>query len=251
MCCFYVDLGSKLNAEGEALGGCEFLGSALEAVEQQVKAGSSLAVGAREPAHGFLLTVYLLQVFSFDTISEKTSDQIHFFFAKLNCRLYKKANKSSELVSANRLFGEKSLVFNETYQNISEIVYGAKLWPLNFKVSLNYLGVFLFRFCPSVLLLLCPSLLPSGNALFWVHGTSVEAGGCMGCSSCCLSSPYPQSHPSFSFLTTAGGSILCERTHALCSCRRDTKKCLKALTLLLFFWGSLPSGEARTFQEHH
>ncbi|XP_027634359.1 antithrombin-III [Falco biarmicus] len=75
----------------------------------------------------------LMEVFQFDTISEKTSDQIHFFFAKLNCRLYKKANKSSELVSANRLFGEKSLVFNETYQNISEIVYGAKLWPLNFK----------------------------------------------------------------------------------------------------------------------
>ncbi|XP_025900030.1 antithrombin-III [Nothoprocta perdicaria] len=75
----------------------------------------------------------LMEVFRFDTISEKTSDQIHFFFAKLNCRLYKKANKSSELISANRLFGEKSLVFNETYQNISEIVYGAKLWPLNFK----------------------------------------------------------------------------------------------------------------------
>uniref|UniRef100_A0A8B9QDN0 Antithrombin-III n=1 Tax=Apteryx owenii TaxID=8824 RepID=A0A8B9QDN0_APTOW len=75
----------------------------------------------------------LMEVFRFDTISEKTSDQIHFFFAKLNCRLYKKANKSSELVSANRLFGEKSLVFNDTYQNISEIVYGAKLWPLNFK----------------------------------------------------------------------------------------------------------------------
>ncbi|XP_077188654.1 antithrombin-III [Paroedura picta] len=75
----------------------------------------------------------LMKVFQFDTISEKTSDQIHFFFAKLNCRLYKKANKSSELVSANRLFGEKSLDFNETYQNISEVVYGAKLWPLNFK----------------------------------------------------------------------------------------------------------------------
>uniref|UniRef100_A0A8V0YCY1 Antithrombin-III n=1 Tax=Gallus gallus TaxID=9031 RepID=A0A8V0YCY1_CHICK len=75
----------------------------------------------------------LMEVFQFDTISEKTSDQVHFFFAKLNCRLYKKANKSSELISANRLFGEKSLVFNETYQNISEIVYGAKLWPLNFK----------------------------------------------------------------------------------------------------------------------
>lgn len=78
---------------------------------------------------------WLLQVFKFDTISEKTSDQIHFFFAKLNCRLYRKANKSSELVSANRLFGDKSLTFNETYQNISELVYGAKLQSLDFKVS--------------------------------------------------------------------------------------------------------------------
>ncbi|XP_060630376.2 antithrombin-III [Anolis sagrei] len=75
----------------------------------------------------------LMTVFKFDSISAKTSDQIHFFFAKLNCRLFKKINKSSELVSANRLFGEKSIVFNETYQNISEVVYGAKLWPLNFK----------------------------------------------------------------------------------------------------------------------
>ncbi|XP_037362342.2 antithrombin-III isoform X3 [Talpa occidentalis] len=75
----------------------------------------------------------LMEVFKFDTISEKTSDQIHFFFAKLNCRLYRKANKSSELVSANRLFGDKSLTFNETYQDISEVVYGAKLQPLDFK----------------------------------------------------------------------------------------------------------------------
>ncbi|XP_043941926.1 antithrombin-III [Protopterus annectens] len=75
----------------------------------------------------------IMEVFQFDTIKEKTSDRIHYFFAKLNCRLYKKANKSSELVSANRLFGEKSLVFNETYQNISETTYGAKLMPLNFK----------------------------------------------------------------------------------------------------------------------
>ncbi|KAM9004045.1 antithrombin-III [Sarcophilus harrisii] len=75
----------------------------------------------------------LMEVFKFDTISEKTSDQVHFFFAKLNCRLYRKANKSSELVAANRLFGEKSLIFNETYQDISEVVYGAKLKPLNFK----------------------------------------------------------------------------------------------------------------------
>ncbi|KAI5179895.1 Antithrombin-Iii [Manis pentadactyla] len=75
----------------------------------------------------------LMEVFKFDTISEKTSDQVHFFFAKLNCRLYRKANKSSELVSANRLFGDKSLIFNETYQDISEVVYGAKLQPLDFK----------------------------------------------------------------------------------------------------------------------
>ncbi|XP_008054108.1 antithrombin-III [Carlito syrichta] len=75
----------------------------------------------------------LMEVFKFDTISEKTSDQIHFFFAKLNCRLYRKANKSSKLVAANRLFGDKSLTFNETYQDISELVYGAKLQPLDFK----------------------------------------------------------------------------------------------------------------------
>ncbi|KAF6075856.1 serpin family C member 1 [Phyllostomus discolor] len=66
----------------------------------------------------------LMEVFKFDTISEKTSDQIHFFFAKLNCRLYRKANKSSQLVSANRLFGDKSLTFNETYQRISIVAEG-------------------------------------------------------------------------------------------------------------------------------
>lgn len=75
-----------------------------------------------------------LQVFEFDTIKEKTSDQVHFFFAKLNCRLFRKKDKTTELISANRLFGDKSLVFNETYQNISEMVYGARLMPLNFKV---------------------------------------------------------------------------------------------------------------------
>ncbi|XP_028668333.1 antithrombin-III [Erpetoichthys calabaricus] len=75
----------------------------------------------------------IMQVFQFDSIKEKTSDQIHFFFAKLNCRLYRKANKSSELISANRLFGDKSLTFNDTYQNISEAMYDAKLLPLNFK----------------------------------------------------------------------------------------------------------------------
>ncbi|KAM9848824.1 antithrombin-III [Aulostomus maculatus] len=75
----------------------------------------------------------LMKVFQFDSIKEKTSDQVHFFFAKLNCRLYRKKDETTELISANRLFGEKSLVFNQTYQNISETVYGAKLLPLNFK----------------------------------------------------------------------------------------------------------------------
>ncbi|XP_048394646.1 antithrombin-III [Stegostoma tigrinum] len=75
----------------------------------------------------------LMEVFKFDTITEKTSDQVHYFFAKLNCRLYRKANKSSELVSANRLFGEKSITYNQTFQNISEAVYRAKLIPVNFK----------------------------------------------------------------------------------------------------------------------
>ncbi|XP_071328938.1 antithrombin-III [Trachinotus anak] len=75
----------------------------------------------------------IMKVFEFDTIKEKTSDQVHFFFAKLNCRLFRKKDETTELVSANRLFGDKSLVFNETYQNISERVYGAKLLPLNFK----------------------------------------------------------------------------------------------------------------------
>ncbi|XP_037618839.1 antithrombin-III-like [Sebastes umbrosus] len=75
----------------------------------------------------------IMEVFEFDTIKEKTSDQVHFFFAKLNCRLYRKKDATTELISANRLFGDKSLVFNETYQNISETVYGAKLLPLNFK----------------------------------------------------------------------------------------------------------------------
>ncbi|CAL1593409.1 unnamed protein product [Knipowitschia caucasica] len=75
----------------------------------------------------------IMKVFEFDTIKEKTSDQVHYFFAKLNCRLFRKKDETTELVSANRLFGEKSLSFNETYQNISETVYGTRLLPLNFK----------------------------------------------------------------------------------------------------------------------
>ncbi|KAK7888736.1 hypothetical protein WMY93_024296 [Mugilogobius chulae] len=75
----------------------------------------------------------IMKVFEFDTIKEKTSDQVHYFFAKLNCRLFRKKDDTTELISANRLFGEKSLNFNQTYQNISQTVYGATLMPLNFK----------------------------------------------------------------------------------------------------------------------
>ncbi|XP_072294918.1 antithrombin-III [Eucyclogobius newberryi] len=75
----------------------------------------------------------IMKVFEFDTIKEKTSDQVHFFFAKLNCRLFRKKDETTQLILANRLFGEQSLCFNETYQNISQTVYGAKLLPLNFK----------------------------------------------------------------------------------------------------------------------
>nr|XP_023669090.1 antithrombin-III [Paramormyrops kingsleyae]XP_023669091.1 antithrombin-III [Paramormyrops kingsleyae] len=75
----------------------------------------------------------LMNVFEFSSIKEKTSDQVHYFFAKLNCQIYRKKHESIELVSANRLFGEKSFLINETFQNISELVYGAKMMPLNFK----------------------------------------------------------------------------------------------------------------------
>uniref|UniRef100_A0A665U2Z8 Serpin domain-containing protein n=1 Tax=Echeneis naucrates TaxID=173247 RepID=A0A665U2Z8_ECHNA len=51
----------------------------------------------------------IMKVFEFDSIKEKTSDQVHFFFAKLICRLFRKKDESTELISANRLFGEKSL----------------------------------------------------------------------------------------------------------------------------------------------
>ncbi|XP_051550286.1 antithrombin-III-like [Myxocyprinus asiaticus] len=80
----------------------------------------------------------LMKVFEFDSIKEKTSDQVHYFFAKLNCRLYRKKHETTELISANRLFGDKSTVFNETYQQISEMVYGAKLMPLNFKENPDF-----------------------------------------------------------------------------------------------------------------
>ncbi|XP_068449038.1 antithrombin-III [Clinocottus analis] len=75
----------------------------------------------------------IMKVFEFDTIKEKTSDQVHFFFAKLNCRLYRKKDATTELVSANRLFGDRSRLFNQTYQDISEAVYGANLLPLDFQ----------------------------------------------------------------------------------------------------------------------
>uniref|UniRef100_UPI00358E0B41 antithrombin-III n=1 Tax=Myxine glutinosa TaxID=7769 RepID=UPI00358E0B41 len=79
----------------------------------------------------------IMQVFEFESVTKKTSSQIHMFFSKLNDRLYRKANKSTQLVAANRLFGTKSIVFNPSYQDFSEGHYGAKLLPLNFAEKTN------------------------------------------------------------------------------------------------------------------
>lgn len=80
----------------------------------------------------------LMEVFQFGSIHHKTSDQLGFFFAKLNCRLFRKTGGGASggratLVSANRLFGDASLSFNSSYQNISRLLYGAELQPLPFK----------------------------------------------------------------------------------------------------------------------
>lgn len=74
------------------------------------------------------------QVFQFGSAHHKTSDQLGFFFAKLNCRLFRKTGGGATLVSAHRLFGDASLSFNSSYQNISSLLYGAQLQPLPFKV---------------------------------------------------------------------------------------------------------------------
>lgn len=178
---------------------------------------------AQEPPHGFLVAVSLVQVFRFDTISEKTSDQIHFFFAKLNCRLYKKANKSSELVSANRLFGEKSLVFNQTYQNISEIVYGAKLWPLNFKVSWELLRILLFFLVGST-----PSPPPVHPCLLlrdFLHLLLCSVQQEIWDAAPLASAHLYHSHSSYLSFIVLTQHVPCEPV----SCRRGTKRCLNPL----------------------
>uniref|UniRef100_A0A9J8C4B1 Serpin peptidase inhibitor, clade C (antithrombin), member 1 n=1 Tax=Cyprinus carpio carpio TaxID=630221 RepID=A0A9J8C4B1_CYPCA len=46
----------------------------------------------------------LMKVIQFNTIKEKTSDQVHLFFAKLNCRLYCKKHETTDLISSNDIF---------------------------------------------------------------------------------------------------------------------------------------------------
>ncbi|XP_077572694.1 antithrombin-III [Stigmatopora nigra] len=75
----------------------------------------------------------IMKVFEFDSVTERTSDQVHFYFAKLLCRLYRKKDPSTQLVLANRLFGHHQLRFNATYQNISRRVYGAHVMSLDFR----------------------------------------------------------------------------------------------------------------------
>ncbi|XP_057697676.1 antithrombin-III [Corythoichthys intestinalis] len=77
----------------------------------------------------------IMKVFEFDSVTERTSDKVHFYFAKLLCRLYRKIDSSTQLAVANRLFGDRSLRFNATYQNISRQVYGAEMMSLDFRAQ--------------------------------------------------------------------------------------------------------------------
>lgn len=96
------------------------------------------ATGAQPDPHAppHLTPPVCVQVFQFDSAQHKTSDQLGFFFAKLNCRLFRKTGGGATLVSAHRLFGDDNLSFNSSFQNISTLLYGAQLQPLPFKVRM-------------------------------------------------------------------------------------------------------------------
>ncbi|XP_077439672.1 antithrombin-III [Vanacampus margaritifer] len=75
----------------------------------------------------------IVKVFGLDSVSEKTSNQVHFYFAKLLCRLHRRKDAGTKLALANRLFGDRSLRFDATFQNISRRVYGAEMMALDFR----------------------------------------------------------------------------------------------------------------------
>uniref|UniRef100_A0A3Q3DP27 Serpin peptidase inhibitor, clade C (antithrombin), member 1 n=1 Tax=Hippocampus comes TaxID=109280 RepID=A0A3Q3DP27_HIPCM len=75
----------------------------------------------------------IMKVFEFDSVTGRTSAQVHFYFAKLLCRLQRTKDASTELAVATRLFGDRSLRFDAAYQNISRRVYGAEMMSLDLR----------------------------------------------------------------------------------------------------------------------
>ncbi|XP_061635470.1 antithrombin-III [Phyllopteryx taeniolatus] len=75
----------------------------------------------------------IVKVLELDSVSEKTSDRVHFYFARLLCRLRRRKDASDRLLVANRLFGDRSLRLDAAYQNISRHVYGADVMALDFR----------------------------------------------------------------------------------------------------------------------
>ncbi|XP_077391463.1 antithrombin-III [Festucalex cinctus] len=75
----------------------------------------------------------IVKVFELDLVTEKTSDHVHFYFAKLLCRLHRRKDAGTKLALANRLFGDRSLRFRAAFRNISRRVYGADMMPLDFR----------------------------------------------------------------------------------------------------------------------
>ncbi|XP_061539583.1 antithrombin-III isoform X3 [Phycodurus eques] len=75
----------------------------------------------------------IVKVLELDSVSEKTSDRVHFYFARLLCRLRRRKDASDRLLVANRLFVDRSLRLDAAYQNISRRVYGADVMALDFR----------------------------------------------------------------------------------------------------------------------
>ncbi|XP_061680942.1 antithrombin-III isoform X2 [Syngnathoides biaculeatus] len=75
----------------------------------------------------------ITKVLQLDSVSDKTSDRVHFYFAKLLCRLRRRKDASARLLVANRLFGDRTLRLDAAYQNVSRRVYGADVMALDFR----------------------------------------------------------------------------------------------------------------------
>uniref|UniRef100_A0A3Q2YFN4 Serpin peptidase inhibitor, clade C (antithrombin), member 1 n=1 Tax=Hippocampus comes TaxID=109280 RepID=A0A3Q2YFN4_HIPCM len=64
----------------------------------------------------------IMKVFEFDSVTGRTSAQVHFYFAKLLCRLQRTKDASTELAVATRLFGDRSLdAFHKAFLEVNEL----------------------------------------------------------------------------------------------------------------------------------